>query len=244
MAAPHTVDDAEVAKFNKLAESWWDPSGAMAPLHQLNPVRLDYSRTRLTTHFDLDPQALRPLAGLSLLDVGCGGGLLSEPFCRMGARVTAIDASNEAIAVARRHAEDAGLDIDYRCAPSGDLLADGERFDIVVCMEVLEHVPSPRALVADLTGLCRPGGALLLSTLNRTPRAFASAILGAEYVLRWLPRGTHDWRKFIRPAELRRQLTAAGARLQDVTGIGYRLGAGWRLDRDASVNYLAYAVRP
>lgn len=244
MTRQDTVDDSEVAKFDRLAETWWDPAGAMAPLHRLNPVRLAYSRARLEAHFGLANTSLRPLDGLSLLDVGCGGGLLSEPFARLGATVTAIDASQEAIAVARRHAEESGLEIDYRCTTSSDLLATGANFDIVVSMEVLEHVASPAAFCADLVGLTQPGGALLLSTLNRTPRAFASAIVGAEYVMRWLPRGTHDWRKFIRPAELRRYLSAAGGQLQDITGLSYRIADGWHLGRDKSVNYLAYAIRP
>lgn len=239
-----TVDDGEVAKFDRLAATWWDPAGAMAPLHRLNPVRLAYSRARLEEHFGLDSDGLRPLDGLRLLDVGCGGGLLSEPFARLGAAVTAIDASEEAIAVARRHAEDAGLSIDYRCMTSGTLLEAGDNFDIVVSMEVLEHVANPVRLTNDLVGLTRPGGALLLSTLNRTPRAFVTAVLGAEYVLRWLPRGTHDWRKFIRPAELRRYLSAAGGQLRDVTGLTYRIADGWHLGRDRSTNYLAYAIRP
>lgn len=244
MSSEQTVDRAEVAKFDRLAGTWWDPNGEMAPLHRLNPVRLAYSRARLDEHFGLDPRALRPLSGLRLLDVGCGGGLLSEPFARLGAQVTAIDAAAEAIAVARLHAEEAGLAIDYRCGLSGELVSAGEHFDIVVCMEVLEHVASPSALIADLVALTRPGGALLLSTLNRTPMALATAVVGAEYVLRWLPRGTHDWRKFIRPAELNRYLATAGARLQDVTGVSYRIGEGWTLGEDKGVNYLAFALRP
>lgn len=244
MSRQETIDRSEVAKFDRLAETWWDPNGAMAPLHRLNPTRLAYSRARLDTHFGCDPSAVRPLEGRSLLDVGCGGGLLSEPFARLGAAVTAIDASEDAIEVARQHAGEVGLEIDYRCLTSGELLASGAMFDVVVCMEVLEHVASPRTLVADLVGLTRPGGLLLLSTLNRTPHAFATAIVGAEYILRWLPRGTHDWRKFIRPAELRRYLSAAGAQLQDVTGLNFHVSDGWHLGRDHTVNYLASALRP
>lgn len=238
------ADPDEVAKFDALAATWWQPDGPMAPLHRLNPIRLAYARGRLDRHFGLDSRALRPLKGYRLLDVGCGGGLLSEPFARLGAEVTAIDASKEAIEVARAHAKDGGLDIDYRCIESSDLVAKAEQFDAVVCMEVLEHVADPAALTRDLVGLTRPGGLLLLSTLNRTPKSFALAIVGAEYLLRWVPKGTHDWRRFIRPAELGRYLRAAGARLDDVTGLGYRPGDDWRLARDTSVNYLASATTP
>jgi len=242
MTAPASVDHAEVAGFEAMAARWWDSEGPMRPLHQLNPSRLRYARDRLCARFGRDPDTLRPFAGLRLLDAGCGAGLLSEPLARLGATVTAIDAGAEVIEVARQHAAGAGLEIDYRCASAEALVDAGERFDAVISMEVIEHVADLSAFLAALATLTRPGGALVLSTLNRTARAFATAIVGAEYVLRWLPAGTHNWHRFVRPAELNRRLRPHGVRLEDVTGLSYRPAAGeWRLSRDSSVNYLAFA---
>jgi 2-polyprenyl-6-hydroxyphenyl methylase/3-demethylubiquinone-9 3-methyltransferase len=242
--ASSSVDPDEIARFSALAESWWNPHGPMRPLHRLNPARLLYLRRRLEPLFGLDPRSLRPLAGLSVLDVGCGAGLLSEPLARLGAAVTAIDASAEMVEAARLHAAQSGLEIDYRCAAAEELVTAGERFDVVVSMEVVEHVADLAAFERALVALTRPGGALALSTLNRTARAFALAIVGAEWTLRWLPRGTHDWRRFVTPAELRRGLKRAGAELLDVTGLALDLRSGeWRLSNDASVNYLAVAKR-
>ena len=239
-----SVDADEVARFSALAQSWWDPSGPMRPLHRLNPPRLLYLRRRLEAEFGLDARSLRPFEGLRLLDVGCGAGLLSEPLARLGAEVTAIDASAEMIEAARLHAAEAGLTIAYRCAAAETLAAEGLRFDAVVSMEVVEHVADLEGFERALVGLTRPGGAIVLSTLNRTARAFALAIVGAEWTLRWLPRGTHDWRRFVTPAELRRGLKRAGAELLDVTGLTLDPRSGeWRLSPDASVNYLAAARR-
>lgn len=245
MAQAASVDPEEIDRFARMAAQWWDADGPMAPLHRLNPTRLQYSREHLCRHFDLDAVALRPLQGLRLLDVGCGGGLLSEPFTRLGASVTAIDAGAENIAAARSHAEALGLEIDYRVLAAEELAATGEQFDIVVSMEVIEHVADTAGFIAALVALTRPGGALLLATLNRSPRSFLTAILGAEYVLRWLPVGTHDWQRFCKPAELGRYLRHAGAELRDITGMRYAPRQDlWRLSSDAGVNYLAYAVRP
>lgn len=244
MASPSTVDEREIARFSAIAQQWWDPRGPMRALHRINPPRLLYLRRRLEAEFGLDAQSLRPFAGLRVIDVGCGAGLLSEPLARLGAKVTAIDASPELIEAAREHAAEAGLEIDYRCAGAESLAGAGERFDAVVSMEVVEHVADLPAFLRALVTLTRPGGALALSTLNRTARAFALAIVGAEWALRWLPRGTHDWRRFVTPAELRRGLRAAGAELLDVTGLSLDLGAGeWRLSDDCSINYLAAARR-
>lgn len=244
MALSSTVDAREIARFSAIADRWWDPSGPMRPLHRINPARLLYLRRRLEAEFGLDPRSLRPFAGLRVIDVGCGAGLLSEPMARLGARVTAIDASAEMIDAARSHAAEAGLEIDYRCAEAGSLASAGERFDVVVSMEVVEHVADLAAFLRALVALTRPGGALALSTLNRTARAYALAIVGAEWALRWLPRGTHDWRRFVTPAELRRGLRAAGAELADVAGLSLDLRSGeWRLSDDPSVNYLAAARR-
>ena len=243
-AAAVSIDPVEVARFDALAESWWDADGPMAPLHALQPPRLAYARRRLCAHFGLDARTLKPFRGLRLLDLGCGGGLASEPLARLGADVVGIDVAARNVAVARRHAADSGLAVDYRVAAAEDLAAAGERFDAVISLEVLEHVPDPAAFLADAAGLVRPGGALVLSTLNRTKRGFLLGIVAAEYALRLLPRGTHDWRRFVRPAELAGHLRAAGARLTDTTGLSYDpLRRAWRESRDVSVNYLAFAAK-
>ncbi|HVO13582.1 MAG TPA: bifunctional 2-polyprenyl-6-hydroxyphenol methylase/3-demethylubiquinol 3-O-methyltransferase UbiG [Alphaproteobacteria bacterium] len=239
-----TVDEAEVARFSALAEAWWDPEGEFRPLHRLNPVRLAYIRRRLVEHFGLDPQAARPLEGLTLLDVGCGGGLLSEPMARLGARVTGVDAAERNIGIAAAHARDSGLAIDYRHAAVEDLAAAGEHFDVVLALEIVEHVADPDLFLEACGAVLAPGGALVLATLNRTAKAFALAVVGAEYVLRWLPRGTHDWRKFLRPSELAAGLRRAGLELADLSGVAYNpLNDKWTLSRDLDVNYMAFAVK-
>ena len=243
--ARSTADPREIDKFSALAEEWWDPDGKFGPLHRLNPVRLTYVRDRLAAQFGRDPLQPRPLDGLSLLDVGCGGGLLSEPLTRLGARVTGLDASTTSVEVARRHAEQAGLDIAYRQGTAEDLAAVGARFDAVVSLEVVEHVADLKAFLAAAVALTRPGGALVLATLNRTPKSFLLAIVGAEYLLRWLPRGTHDWRRFVRPSELAAGLRAQGAAVTDMIGVAYNpLSDDWRLSRDLEVNYMLSAMRP
>ncbi|MFO7481019.1 bifunctional 2-polyprenyl-6-hydroxyphenol methylase/3-demethylubiquinol 3-O-methyltransferase UbiG [Oceanibaculum nanhaiense] len=240
-----TVDAREIAQFAAIADAWWDEEGAFKPLHRLNPVRLRYIRDNLCAHFGLDSEAPKPLAGLRLADVGCGGGLLCEPLTRMGATVTGIDAAEEGIAAARAHAEAVGLEIDYRAATAESLVAAGESFDAIISMEVLEHVADVDAFLAACRDLTRPGGALALSTLNRTPKSYLMAIVGAEYVLRWLPRGTHDWKKFIRPSELAAALRRQGLNLADLTGIEYSpLADRFSLGDDLGVNYLAFATRP
>ena len=240
-----TVDPQEIAQFAAIADAWWDEEGAFRPLHRLNPVRLRYIRDNLCAHFGLDAEAPKPLNGLRLVDVGCGGGLLCEPLARMGATVTGIDAAEEGIAAARAHADAVGLAIDYRAATAESLVAAGESFDAVISMEVLEHVADVDAFLAACRDLTRPGGALALSTLNRTPKSYLMAIVGAEYVLRWLPRGTHDWKKFIRPSELAAALRRQGLNLADLTGIEYSpLADRFSLGRDLGVNYLAFATRP
>lgn len=245
MAQAASIDPTEVDRFSQIAAQWWDAEGPMAPLHRLNPTRLKYSRDQLCAHFELDGHGLRPLSGLNLLDVGCGGGLLSEPFSRMGAAVTGIDAGVETIAAAHAHAQDLSLDIDYRAMAAEDLAASGAQFDVVVSMEVIEHVADVAGFMDALVTLTKPGGAILLATMNRTPRSFLTAILGAEYLLRWLPVGTHDWNRFRKPAELGRYLRRSGAELRDITGMRYLPRQDdWQLSRDAGVNYLAYAIRP
>ncbi len=239
-----TVDADEVARFAALADEWWDPHGGLAALHRLNPVRIAYIRDHLARHFGRDALAERPLAGLRLLDIGCGGGLLCEPMARLGADVVGIDAAETSIEVAARHAADGGLDIDYRHVSTEALAAAGESFDALLTMEVIEHVADLDVFLAACCALMRPGGMIVAATLNRTPQAFALAIVGAEYLLRWLKPGTHDWRKFVRPAEMARRLRAGGVAVTATTGVRYHpFDDAWRLSRDLSVNYMAVGVK-
>lgn len=240
-----TLDAAEVERFQRLAKAWWDPTGKFRPLHQIGPVRLAFIRDEFTRHFRLPPGGARPFNGLKILDIGCGGGLISEPLCRLGAAVTAIDPGEQNIAIARAHAEPQGLAIDYRVATVEDLAAKGEAFDAVVCLEVIEHVPDVGAFVKACTALVRPGGIMVLSTINRTLKAYALAIVGAEYVLGWLPRGTHQWERFVTPDEMKRDCEAAGLTGTHVMGFTYNpLRDTWSLGPDTGVNYLASAVKP
>jgi 2-polyprenyl-6-hydroxyphenyl methylase/3-demethylubiquinone-9 3-methyltransferase len=239
-----TADPAEIERFAALAEEWWDPDGSFRPLHKLNPARLAYIRDRLAAHFRRPALGPSPLAGLAVLDIGCGGGLVSEPLTRLGARVTGIDATAENIGIAKAHADLAGLAIDYRAATVEDIAAGGEAFDAVLALEVVEHVADLGQFVAGCCALTREGGALVFSTLNRTAKAFVQAIVGAEYVLRWLPRGTHRWDRFVRPSELAFALKGNGARVTDLTGLGYDVVRdAWRLRPDLAVNYLAFAIK-
>ncbi len=240
-----TIDRADVDRFERIAAEWWDPRGKFRPLHAMNPVRIGYIRDRVCEQFGCDPRSVRPFAGLELADIGCGGGLLAEPMARLGAAVTAIDAGAETVEVARLHAGQAGLPVDYRCATAEHLAATGATFDVVTALEIVEHVADVDAFLAALAALVRPGGALVMSTLNRTPRSFAVAIVGAEYLLRLLPRGTHDWRKFLHPSELAAGLRRHGFTVRDVTGMVYDpLRGTWSLSqRDLAVNYLLSATR-
>jgi len=242
--ASPSIDAEEVERFSALAETWWDPKGSMAPLHRLNPARLGFLRQVLAAHFDRDARSLRPFRGLRILDIGCGGGLISEPLARLGALVTGIDAAEANIAVARAHAREADLDIDYRQASAEQLSAAGERFDAVLALEVVEHVADLDAFLKAAAMLVRPGGAFIASTLNRTPKSLLFAILGAEYVLGWLPRGTHRWDRFLRPSELAAALRRHGLQVREIRGLVYDPLAGeWGLGRDLGVNYLVFAAR-
>jgi 2-polyprenyl-6-hydroxyphenyl methylase / 3-demethylubiquinone-9 3-methyltransferase len=239
-----TVDQDEVAHFSRLAGQWWDPRGPMAPLHKFNPVRLAYVRDRAAAHFGRDPKRLDSLAGLRILDIGCGGGVLSEPLARLGASVTGIDPSGSNIAVARQHAERSGVAVDYRETTAEALAATGEVFDVVLAMEVVEHVTDVGLFVELAAAMVKPGGLLFVATLNRTAKSFALAIVGAEYILRWLPRGTHQWDKFVTPNELEIALEQSGMRVAGETGVIYNLFADrWQLAADRDVNYMVVAEK-
>jgi 2-polyprenyl-6-hydroxyphenyl methylase / 3-demethylubiquinone-9 3-methyltransferase len=244
-AIPSTVDPDEVARFSAMAAEWWDPDGKFRPLHRFNPVRLGYLRDQLCRQFERDPKQLRPLEGLTILDVGCGGGLISEPLARMGATVTGIDASDRNIGTALAHAAESGLIIEYQAIPVEELASKDRLFDAVIALEIVEHVADLSLFVKSCTALTRPGGLLLFATLNRTPKSWLFAIVGAEYVLRWLPRGTHSWDKFVRPSELAGALEKGGASVQDITGVTYDpLQDEWQMGRDVAVNYLMVASKP
>lgn len=240
------VDPAEVAKFEAMAEEWWDPAGKFRPLHLMNPCRLGYAVAQIAAQHGRDPQALRPFEGLRILDIGCGGGLLSEPMARLGASVLGADAAARNIAVAKLHAGQTGLAIDYRVTTAEALAEAGESFDAVLNMEVVEHVPDPQAYLDACASLLRPGGLMITSTINRNPKSYLLAIVGAEHVLRWLPKGTHDWSKFIAPAELEAMLERARLAPVDARGFVFNpLGWEWRIsERDMSVNYVVTAVKP
>ncbi len=243
-ASAPTVDDAELARFSALAGEWWDPRGKMAPLHKFNPVRLAFIRDAACRRFSRDAKRLDCLKGLRVLDIGCGGGILSEPLARLGAEVVGADPAQTNVAAARLHAADNGLAIDYRATTAEALAEAGERFDIVLAMEVVEHVADVNLFVRLTAGMVKPGGLMIAATLNRTLKSFALAIVGAEYILRWLPRGTHQWDKFVTPNELEIALELGGLRVIDETGVVYNpLADQWRLAADMDVNYMLTAER-
>ena len=240
-----TLDRDEVARFARLAGEWWDANGPFKPLHRINPVRLTYIRDQLCRRFTRDAKQGASLRGLTVLDVGCGGGLVAEPLARLGAEVTGIDPAPQNIEAAKAHAQGAGLDIAYRSATAEALAWEGGAFDAVLLLEVVEHVPDVPLFLKSVASLVRPGGLMILSTLNRTIKAYALAIIGAELILRWLPAGTHDWNRFVTPEELRAALAAAGLTVSDMTGMVYHpLADEWRLSQDIDVNYFATALRP
>jgi 2-polyprenyl-6-hydroxyphenyl methylase/3-demethylubiquinone-9 3-methyltransferase len=245
-ATASTIDAAEIEKFQAMAAEWWDPNGKFKPLHMLNPCRLDYITSQIAAEFDRDLTAPTPFAGLRILDIGCGGGLLSEPMARLGADVVGADAAERNIPVAKVHAEEQGLEIDYRHTTAEAMAAEGEQFDVVLNMEVVEHVADPQAYLNACHQLLKPGGLHICSTINRNPKSFAMAIVGAEYVMRWLPKGTHEWSKFITPDELCTFMSNAGLNPVDRTGFVFNpLTWSWRLsDRDLSVNYVTAALKP
>jgi 2-polyprenyl-6-hydroxyphenyl methylase / 3-demethylubiquinone-9 3-methyltransferase len=240
-----TVDDDEVARFSRLSGEWWDAHGPMAALHKFNPVRLAYIRDRADGHFHRDATRLDSLAGLRILDIGCGGGILSEPLARLGAAMVGVDPSESNIDVAGRHAAQSQLTIDYRNSSAEVLAAAGETFDVVLAMEVVEHVTDVHLFIDVAAALVKPGGLLFVATLNRTIKSFALAIVGAEYILRWLPRGTHQWDKFVTPNELEIAIEQSGLDLIGETGVIYNLLADrWQLSSDMDVNYMVVAEKP
>ena len=240
-----SIDPGELEKFRALAEEWWDPDGKFRPLHKFNPVRLEYIRDQACAHFKRDAASLTPFSGLTVLDVGCGGGLLCEPLARLGADVTGIDAVSRNIEIAGVHAEASAVTIGYRTATVEELEAEKRRFDIVLNMEVVEHVADVDAFLGACGAVVDDGGLMFFATLNRTAKAFALAIVGGEYILRWLPRGTHDWRKFVRPSELTRGLADGGIEVTDLTGVTYSpLTDQWSLNRrDLAVNYMGTGIK-
>lgn len=240
-----TIDPAEVAKFEAMAAEWWNPHGKFKPLHMLNPCRLDYITSQIAAEFDRDLTKPRPFAGLRLLDIGCGGGLLSEPMARLGAEVVGADAAAGNIPVAQLHAQQSGLEIDYRHTAAEDLAAAGEQFDVVLNMEVVEHVADPLAYLTACHDLLKPGGLMVCSTINRNPKSYAVAIVGAEVIMRWLPRGTHEWKKFITPDELYELLKTAGLDPVDRKGMVFNpVLWSWSLsERDLSVNYVTTSIK-
>lgn len=238
------VDKVEVERFAAIAAEWWDPHGKFRPLHQLNPVRLTFMRNEILAHSGGDSRSGKPFAGLTVLDVGCGGGLISEPLARMGAMVTGLDPAAENIAVARAHAQGQGLALEYVAGATDDLAHTGRQFDCVTALEVVEHVPDVTAFFASCAALLKPGGLFLTSTINRTTKSYALAIVAAEYIFGWLPRGTHQWNRFVTPAELRDHLSAAGLEPHAERGMTYSpLKGEWSLSDDSEVNYLASATK-
>jgi len=239
-----SVDDREVARFARHAADWWDPRGPMAALHKFNPVRLAYIRDQSAARFGRDPKKLDCLNGLRMLDIGCGGGILSEPLARLGAIVVGADPAEENIEAARDHADEMGVTVDYRAVTAEHLTEAGERFDVVLAMEVVEHVTDVDLFVATCAAMVKPGGLLIAATLNRTLKSFALAIVGAEYVLRWVPRGTHQWDKFVTPVELERAIENCGMRVTGERGVIYNPFADrWQLSSDMDINYMLAAVR-
>ena len=240
-----TIDDAEVERFSAMAAEWWNPQGKFRPLHKFNPVRLAYIRDQVAARFGRDPHAARPFEGLRFLDIGCGGGLLCEPMARLGADVVGVDPSETNIEVARLHAAESRVTIDYRASTAEELADAGEKFDVILNMEVVEHVADVGLFVARCAEMVKPGGIMFVATINRTMKAWGLAIVGAEYVLRWLPKGTHQYEKLVRPEELEKPIEASGMTVTDRTGVFFNpLANQWNLSKDMDVNYMLVARRP
>jgi len=240
-----TIDQEEVDRFSAMADQWWDPTGKFKPLHKFNPVRLAYIKQEVCRQFGRDPKASDAFKGLRFLDIGCGGGLLSEPMARLGADVVGADPSETNVRIANLHMESSGLKIDYRAETAEDLAAAGETFDVVLNMEVVEHVADVPLFLEATSSMVRPGGLMFVATINRTLKAYALAIVGAEYVLRWLPKGTHSYEKLVKPSEIEGPLTTAGLTIADRSGVSYNpVTDTWSRSRDMDVNYMLLAERP
>jgi 2-polyprenyl-6-hydroxyphenyl methylase/3-demethylubiquinone-9 3-methyltransferase len=240
-----SIDTQEVEKFSRLADEWWNPNGRLAPLHRLNPVRLAFIRAQAVVHFGLTQGDISPFHGLSLLDIGCGGGLLTEPMARLGFTATGVDPSETNVRAAELHAQQQGLAIDYRCRSAEALAEEGCGFDVVLNMEVLEHVADLGGFLETCAALVKPGGLMIVGTINKTLKSLALAKIGAEYILSWVPRGTHDWGRFVTPARLRASFARNGLRVGPMQGVTFDpLAWGWRLSRDVDVNYMIVAARP
>jgi 2-polyprenyl-6-hydroxyphenyl methylase/3-demethylubiquinone-9 3-methyltransferase len=243
-AAAPSLDPSEVAKFSAMAAEWWNPKGKFGVLHVFNPVRLQFIKEQVTARLARDPLEREPFKGLRFLDIGCGGGLLTEPMSRLGASITGVDPSERNIKTASVHAQEMGLDIDYRVGTAEDLAAAGEQFDVILNMEVIEHVADPVAFTRTCASMLKPGGLMFVATLNRTLKSFGLAIVGAEYVLGWLPKGTHQWEKFITPAELKGWLADNGLTVKEELGVTYSpFTRQWRVSRDMDVNYMLVAQK-
>ncbi|MEM1035264.1 MAG: bifunctional 2-polyprenyl-6-hydroxyphenol methylase/3-demethylubiquinol 3-O-methyltransferase UbiG [Pseudomonadota bacterium] len=241
-----TIDADEVQKFTDMAAEWWDPKGKFKPLHRFNPVRLGFIRDTVETHFKLDPKRRAPFTGLRFLDIGCGGGLVSEPMARLGADMVSVDASEANIKTAMTHAAETGIKIDYRAGTVEALIESGEpAFDVVLNLEVVEHVANPAEFLSQCASLVKPGGLIIVATINRTTKAYALAIVGAEYVLRWLPRGTHEFDKLVKPSEIETALKGSGMMVRAPQGVSFNpIMDEWRLSKDTKVNYMMVATRP
>jgi 2-polyprenyl-6-hydroxyphenyl methylase/3-demethylubiquinone-9 3-methyltransferase len=244
-AARTTIDQGEIERFSRIAAEWWDPAGKFKPLHKFNPVRLAYIRDAICAAHGRDPKAPRPLEGIRIVDVGCGGGLLSEPLARLGASVTGVDAAEKNVKTAAAHAAETGVTVDYRATTAEALVAAGEQFDVVLAMEIVEHVADVDLFLDAVGKLARPGGLVFMATLNRTAKGWLLGVVAAEYVLGWLPRGTHDWKKFLRPSELVGGLRQAGVAVRDISGVAYNpISDKFSLSpKDLDVNYLLWGVR-
>jgi len=241
-----TANAEEIARFSAMAEEWWDPNGVMKPLHKFNPVRLQLLRDNICAHVGRDPNTIEPLKDIEIIDIGCGAGLLSEPLARMGAKMTSVDAAQNNIDVAKVHAQQSGLEIDYRCGTPEMLADEGKQFDVVLNMEVIEHVDDPQFFMQACASVLKPGGLMFIATLNRTLKSLALAKIGAEYILRWVPAGTHDWRKFVKPSEMSGYLRGSGLEMVDITGVAYNpINDKWSpAPRDLDVNYMVIARKP
>jgi len=248
-AQAKSVDPQEIANFTAMADEWWDENGKFKPLHKFNPIRIGYIRDQVIAHFDRATDdavvKLKPFDGLRILDIGCGGGLLSEPMARLGAKMVSADAAEKNIKIASLHAEQSRLEIDYRHTTAEELAVAGEKFDVILNMEVIEHVADVEGFMAACCSMLKPGGLMFVATLNRTPKSFAFAIVGAEYVLRWLPKGTHNWKKFLKPSEVAKVVRSQGLLVKDLAGASYNpFEDRWHLSKDLSVNYLLCASKP